>query len=174
MEQKIIIIGYSGSGKSTMAQKLARQYSCEVLHLDCVHWLPNWQEREKEDEESIVSEFMDSHKSWVIEGNYKSVCWDRRMGEATQIIFLDFPAVICLYRAFRRYFTYRGKVRESITQGCEEKIDMEFLWWILHKGRNKMHKRKFRSLCKSYSDKAVVLKNPKAVREWEETLVCID
>ena len=59
MEHRIAVIGYSGSGKSTLGRRLADQYGCEVLHLDCVHWLPGWKERDNAEKEEIVSAFMD-------------------------------------------------------------------------------------------------------------------
>ena len=170
MGQRIIVIGYSGSGKSTLAKELGELYQCEVLHLDCVHWLSGWKERDKAEKDKIVSEFMDSHNEWVIDGNYKSTCYDRRMNEATQILFLDFPVCICLYRAVKRYFVYRGKSRESITEGCNEKIDREFLWWVLYEGRNKKHKEWYRSICREYVQKVLVLKNSKAVKQFWENL----
>lgn len=43
---KIAVIGYSGSGKSTLAGVLGERYDIPVLHLDRVHFLPDWQERE--------------------------------------------------------------------------------------------------------------------------------
>lgn len=165
-KQKIVILGYSGSGKSTLAQELGQRYGCEVLHLDCVHWVAGWKEREKDEKTKMVSDFLDSHDSWVIDGNYKSVCYERRMEESTQIIFLDFPIHICLFRIVKRYFTYQGRSRESITEGCKEKIDKEFLWWILYKGRDKEHKERYQQVCKLYSDKAIVLKNPEAVKKF--------
>lgn len=75
------------------------------------------------------------------------------MEEATQIIFLDFPRHICLFRVVKRYFTYRGKSRESISNGCEEKIDREFLWWIIHEGRNKVHKERYHNVFQKSSSK---------------------
>lgn len=164
MEHRIVIVGYSGSGKSTLAQKLGDKYQCKVLHLDCVHWLPGWEERDVAEKNAIVSEFMDVHNSWVIDGNYKSTCYDRRMDEATQIIFLNFPVHICLYRVVKRYFVYRGKNRESMTEGCHEKIDREFLWWILHRGRDKLHRERYQKVCEKYAEKVVVMRKPKEVR----------
>lgn len=170
MEKRIAIIGYSGSGKSTLARQLGKKYQCEVLHLDCVHHLPGWKERDAAEKKKIVSEFMDAHDSWVIDGNYKSTCYGRRMAEASQIIFLDFPAYICLYRVIKRYFAYRGKSRESMAEGCKEKIDIEFLWWVLHEGRDKLRKRQYQKVCKKYVEKVVVLQNPKAVKRfWKNT-----
>lgn len=166
MGQRIVIIGYSGSGKSTLAQKLGGIYNCEVLHLDCVHWLPGWKERDLADKNRIVSEFLDSHDSWVIDGNYSSVCYERRMSEATGIIFLDFPVYICLYRVIKRFLVYRGKSRASITEGCREKIDLEFLWWVLHRGRNKRAKNRYMNVCRTCADKVTVLKSPGDVKEF--------
>lgn len=166
MEHRIAIIGYSGSGKSTLAQKLGKRYQCEVLHLDCVHWLPGWKERGNAEQNEIVSEFLDTHKGWVIDGNYKSTCFERRMEEATQIIYLKFPIYICLYRAFKRYFAYRGRSRTSMTEGCDEKIDLEFLWWIIHQGRNKKQRERYQNIYKRYPQKMAILKNPKSVEKF--------
>ena len=169
MNQRITIIGYSGSGKSTLAQKLGMIFECEVLHLDCVHWLPGWREREAAEMNEMVSEFIDSHDSWIIDGNYySSSCYDKRMENATQIIYLKFPVYICLYRVIRRYFLHRGKNRESMTAGCEEKIDREFLWWILHEGRDKAHRERHRKVCDKYREKSVILKTPREVKKFLE------
>ena len=168
MKHRIVVIGYSGSGKSTLARKLGERFQCEVLHLDCVHWLPGWRERDRAERNGIVSEFLDTHESWVIDGTYKSACFERRMEEATRIIFLNFPTVICLFRVFKRYFQYRGKSRESMAYGCEERISGEFLWWVLYAGRDKKHKEEFRKICENYPQKVVILRSPKEVRRFSE------
>ena len=51
---KIVVNGYSGSGKSTLARRLGKLYQIPVLHLDTVHWLPGWEEKEEEQERSEV------------------------------------------------------------------------------------------------------------------------
>ena len=53
------------------------------------------------------------------------------MQEADHIIFLNFSPLTCLFRAFKRYLTYRGKVRESMAAGCQEQFNWEFIRWIL-------------------------------------------
>lgn len=169
MKQKIVIIGYSGSGKSTLARQLGKQQECEVLHLDCIHWMPGWKERDKSEVKQIVTDFLDSHDSWVIDGNYSYACLDRRINEATRIVSLNFPVHICLYRVLKRYFSNRGKSRKSMTDGCEEKIDWEFFWWVVHKGRNKAKKEWYKNICKENSGKTVILKNPRMVRKFLNT-----
>ena len=132
---KIAILGTSGSGKSTLAQTLGATYHAPVLHLDTVHFLPGWVERPLDEENAIVRRFLDTHESWIIDGNYTKTCYDRRLEEADQIIVLCFDRFTCLSRVLKRWWKNRGKVRSSSAPGCEEKIDAEFLWWVLHQGR---------------------------------------
>ena len=99
---KIAIIGYSGSGKSTLARILAEKYSVDVLHFDTVQFLPNWEIRSDEEKKQITKDFLDTHESWVIDGNYSKLSYERRMEEADQIILLLFNRFSCLFRAFLR------------------------------------------------------------------------
>ena len=165
---KIALIGYSGSGKSTLAQKLGQKYGAEVLHIDTVHWLPGWQERPREEKETIMRDFLDAHDAWVIDGNYKKLFFDRRMEEADLIIFMAFNRFSCLRRVIRRYRTYKGKTRASMTDGCDEKLDREFLLWVLRDGRTKKHKQVYRGVVEKYRDKTVVIRNQRELTLYEK------
>lgn len=164
---RIAIIGYSGSGKSTLAEKLGKHYSLPVLHLDCVHWLPGWVERDRESEREIVADFLDRHTDWVIDGNYSRTHYERRMAEADAIIFMNFNRFTCLSRAVKRLKTYRGKTRASITEGCDEKIDFEFFSWLVWKGRTKKRRRKFREILEKYPEKVMIIRNQKELDAFE-------
>ena len=87
---KIAVIGYSGSGKSPLPRRLGRRFKLPVLFLDQVHWLPGWKEQEPREEAFQVEAFMDDHDSWVIDGNYSRLSFQRRMEEADHIIFMNF------------------------------------------------------------------------------------
>ena len=163
---KTAIIGYSGSGKSTLAQYIGERSGAEVLHLDCVHWLPGWVERSREEKADIVGAFLDSHTSWVIDGNYTGTLFGRRMEEADRILFLNFNRVTCLIRALKRYFRYRGQCRISMGAGCPEKIDLEFIWWILYAGRTKKQTDKYRRVLRTYGDKATVIRNQRQLTNY--------
>lgn len=158
---KIAIIGYSGSGKSTLARRLGEYYHAEVLHLDAVHHLPGWKERDKESEKQIVKAFLDEHSAWVIDGNYSKLYYERRMEEADRIVMLLFNRFSCLYRAYQRYRKYKGKTRPDMAEGCGEKMDRAFAWWILHDGRNKAARERYKRVQTQYAGKVVVLKNQK-------------
>jgi len=163
---KIAVIGYSGSGKSSLAASLARKYFLPLMHLDRVHFLPGWKEREIEDEVRIVGEFLDSNSSWVIDGNYNKLHFDRRMQEADRIILMCFNRFSSLYRVLRRYHRYKGRARSSVADGCEEKIDREFLFWVLYKGRTGKRRAVYRSVRRKYSEKVTVINNQRALDEF--------
>ena len=165
---KIAIIGYSGSGKSTLAQKLSTRREIPLLHLDKVHWLPGWQERERAEECAIVGKFLDENEAWVIDGNYGALHYARRMEEADQILFLCFNRFSCLSRAMRRHRIHKGTSRDSMTEGCPEKIDLPFIWWILHRGRTRRLKKRYQNVLDTYGDKVIRIRNQHELDRFEK------
>lgn len=163
---KIMIIGYSGSGKSTLASKLGKKYNLKPLFLDTVHWLPNWVERDFEDEKRIVEEYLNSNDNWLIDGNYSKLSYKRRLEESDLIILMQFNRFVCLKRALIRKRKYKNKTRESITDGCIEKVDLEFIWWILYKGRDKKKRLNYENIKKTYANKIVIIKNQKELDRY--------
>lgn len=162
---KIALMGYSGSGKSTLAGKLGRAFQIPVLHLDSVNFLPGWNLRDRESANGMVLEFL-KKESWIIDGNYGEFYKKRRIEEADLIILLLLPRFTCLKRAFFRYLKYRGKTREDMASGCNEKLDFEFIKWILYNGRNKAKREAFKQTIKSYPEKTIVLKSQKEIDEF--------
>ena len=165
---KIAILGYSGSGKSTLAKKLGQHYNIEVLHLDTVQFLPNWVERPDDEKIEIVRKYMDSHEQWIIEGNYSKLYQKRRLEEADLIIVMLFNRWTALKRVTKRFLQYRGRTRSDMTEGCDEKLDLEFIKWVLYEGRNKKKRQQFDTIIKSYNTKTVVIKNQKEIDDFLE------
>ena len=93
------------------------------------------------------------------------------MLEADQIIFLNFPPWTCLFRAFKRYLTYRGKVRESMAAGCPERFDWEFIRWILWDGRSKSAKERYKGIQETYPEKVILLRSQKEIDHFLDNLV---
>lgn len=167
---KIAIIGYSGSGKSTLAKRISERFHIPVLYMDTIHWLPGWQERESDESREIVRAFLDAHGSWVIDGNYRKLEHERRMREADYILFMDFPRVRCFFRAWKRQRRFRGKTRESITDGCEEKFDSEFRRWILRDGRTRTAVERYKSYREQYPEKFFRARTDREARRFFEML----
>lgn len=166
---KIAILGFSGSGKSTLATKLGEIYSVPVLHLDSVFFKESWEERDKDEALEIVESFM-KKTDWIIEGNYTGLYQKDRLNDADRIIYLNFNRFTCLYRVVKRYFKYRGTTRDDMADGCDEKIDWEFIKWILHEGRNKNTKKHYQEIMEKYNDKAVMCKNQRQVDNYINSL----
>ena len=156
---KIAVLGYSGSGKSTLARALGRRYGVNVLHLDAVQFLPGWQIRTAEEQLALTKTFMDENDGWVIDGNYSNLLQQRRLAEADEIVLLLFSRWACLGRVRRRYRKHAGRTRPDMTEGCSEKLDREFLVWILWRGRTPRRRRRWREILSEYGDKTTVLKN---------------
>lgn len=166
---KIAILGHSGAGKSTLARQLGELYNLPVLHLDTVNFLPNWQERPKEESQQIVQEFM-QQDNWIIEGNYSSFYQKERVAQADTIIFLLFNRFTCYHRVRKRAKMFEGTSRPDMADGCAEKLDWEFTKWVLYKGRTKKRKKHYKNIATQYSTKTIVLKNAKQVKKYLENL----
>ena len=156
---KIAIIGYSGSGKSTLARQLAEEYNIPVLHFDRVQFRPNWEIRPQASKEIMTKTFLDLHKDWVIDGNYSKLSFERRMEEADVIIMLLFNRFSCLCRVTRRYLKYKNATRSDMADGCKEKLEAEFVKWVLREGRKKSSRQRYQRVMAQYPDKTIVVKN---------------
>ena len=154
---KIAIIGYSGSGKSTLSEKLSSYYSIPKLHIDRLQFQPGWHDSDRDWMLKEMATFLIEHEDWVIDGNYSWCCYEERMEQADQIIFLNFSAWNCLARALKRYLQYRGKVRESMADGCPEQFNWEFIRWILRDGRTNNAKVRYQKLSDTYPEKMHIL-----------------
>ena len=109
---KIAIVGYSGSGKSTLARKLAELYQIDVLHFDTIQFLPDWVIRSEDEKNKLTEAFLDAHDSWLIDGNYSKLFYERRMAEGCKEKF-DFEFVKWILwegRTKRARERYRGMI----------------------------------------------------------------
>lgn len=107
---RICILGPSNSGKSTLANAIARKRGLQPVHLDVLHHLPNtdWEPRPK-------NEFIALHDAaiagerWVMDGNY-SICMPQRFQRATGLVLLEISTPMSLLRYFRRTLFETGRL----------------------------------------------------------------
>lgn len=168
---KIVVLGFSGSGKSTLAQRLGERLCLPVLHLDTVFWLPGWKERNREECISLVGRFMEQ-ESWLIEGVYSKFHFDARMEQADRIVFVTLPRLNCLFRAMRRYRIYRGSSRPDMTEGCSEKFDLNFAWWVFWKGRTGPRRQILKDVAARYPEKVTILRSQREIDRFLEGVQC--
>ena len=166
---KIAIMGFSGSGKSTLAKQLSELYNIPLLYLDRVNFKENWTERDRAECRKMVKDFM-QNESWVIDGNYSEMYQAKRLEQADKIIILHYNRFVCMRGAFKRNRDYKGRVRESMADGCTERMDFWFFTWLVYKQYSKKRKNKFKSIKEKYPDKAVIIKSRKELNRYLENL----
>ena len=54
MYNRIAIVGGPGTGKTTLSNELSKILDIEAIHIDGIHHLPNWQERDRSERDQII------------------------------------------------------------------------------------------------------------------------
>ena len=124
--RRICILGPSNSGKSTLAEAIARKCGLAVVHLDQLHHLPHtdWQPRPPGEFLALHDEAIRGD-AWVMDGNY-SGCMPQRFRRATGVILLDIPTPLSLFRYVNRCLS--GRSRAGGLAGGRDRIT----WAMLH------------------------------------------
>jgi adenylate kinase family enzyme len=118
--RRVIVIGNTGSGKSTFGTALAAKLGVPYTDSDDLFWLPGWQEVPNEDFRASLEDAT-SGEEWVLVGNYLSRATDITWPRADTIVWLDLPLVLVLSRSVRRTAT-RAVTREVVCNGNVEKL----------------------------------------------------
>lgn len=107
---RICILGPSNSGKSTLAQAIARSRGLTPVHLDQLHHLPDtdWVPRPY-DEFTALHDAVIQTDRWVIDGSYSRLL-PHRLERATGLILLDVSTLTSLFRYLRRSWFERDRV----------------------------------------------------------------
>lgn len=126
--KRVMIIGCSASGKSTLSRKLSERTGLPVIHLDQEYFSPNWVEMEKAAWRDRVGGLA-QRAHWIMDGNYSGT-FDLRLPRADTIIFVDRSRWLCLWRATRRILKYYGRQRPDSAPGCQERFSWPFFQYI--------------------------------------------
>jgi adenylate kinase family enzyme len=103
--KRVSVVGNSGSGKSSLAQRIARVLDVPYVELDAIHHLPDWEPIDPEAFRSRIEEIT-STDAWVIDGNYRSVVVDGPVWQrADTVVWLDLPRRTVMSQVTRRSVT---------------------------------------------------------------------
>ena len=110
---KICIIGLPGSGKTTLAKKLAHMHSLEHMNLDYILWrrIEGKKKRQKIPEKEYlpaIEKFI-SKDNWIVEGIF---AFENVLKNADKIIWINPPLQKLLFRQWKRYATDPVQRRE--------------------------------------------------------------
>ena len=129
--KRIMILGPSGTGKTTLGRRLGDHLHLPILHLDAVYWIKDWDHLDKDAFHSYMTNYLKKHSSWVIDGNYSNNRhFELRMKLADTIILLDYGTQAALKGIHQRAEQYKHQVRSDMADGCVEGIDQVFLQYV--------------------------------------------
>jgi adenylate kinase family enzyme len=103
---RVVVVGASGSGKSTFARRLAAAIGAPHFELDAINWQAGWRDLNTHDPEEFARrvESAAAADAWVTDGNYSKVrqlLWPR----ATGFVWLDYARPVIMRRVLWRSFT---------------------------------------------------------------------
>ncbi|GAA4037908.1 P-loop NTPase family protein [Parerythrobacter jejuensis] len=157
-----MVIGPCGAGKSTVSRRLAKLLELPLHHLDRLHWEAGWIEGSQDELRAALAPILAADR-WLIDGNYGSTM-EARLARADAVIYLDYPTLLCLWRAARRVFEYRGRSRPDMTEGCPERFDYEFFRYIFN--WNTGPRVRTEALLQGHETKVLRFGNPTELERW--------
>ena len=143
---RLVILGTTGSGKTTLSRRLAEKLQIPSIELDAFRHGPNWSETPDDEFRAKVNDSLKADE-WIVDGNYsvaRDIVWPR----ATTLIWLDYSFPLVFWRLFWRTMT-RGIMRKRLWNDNKEDLwrhfltkDSLFLWAIrTHWSRRKLLER---------------------------------
>ena len=117
--QRVVVIGTTGSGKSTVAGALATRLGVRPVDADDLFWNPGWVETELDEFRAKVDTATSTDR-WVLAGNYFSRIVDITWPRADTVVWLDLPLPLVLYRSVVRTIR-RGITKQVVCNGNTEK-----------------------------------------------------
>lgn len=160
--QRVLVIGPCGAGKSTLAIELAQKLGLPVFHMDQLNWRPGWVESSKHEIREKLADIVATDR-WLIDGTYGGTLAERLV-RADTVIYLDYPIRLCVARLLRRIWTYRGRSRPDMTEGCPERFDLGFLFYLMR--WNSGPRLRMEAKLKGHEDKIFRLRSPDELENW--------
>jgi adenylate kinase family enzyme len=116
--RRIVVLGASGNGKTTVARTLAARLGVPHVELDALHHGPNWDAPPPDEFRARVAAEL-AGDGWVADGDYSSKLGDLVLERAETAVWLDQPLPLILWRLWRRT-SRRIRRREELWSGNRE------------------------------------------------------
>jgi len=153
---RIMVLGLSNSGKSTLAEAIGVRTGMPVVHLDQLRHLPNtnWEERGDAEFQALHDAAV-ATDSWVMDGSYSKIMAPR-LARVTGMIVLDASLPV----RFGRYVwrSLLQKRRAGGLEGGQDSVRLHMLSWIW-KTRNRSER--IRDLARRTGTPYVFCNDPK-------------
>ena len=97
---RVVVIGNSGSGKSTVATRIGGALRLPAHDLDALYWLSYGKARPSGEANALAAQ-VTAGSGWVIEGVWPELL-EIALGRATVLVWLDLPWDECLQGLIQR------------------------------------------------------------------------
>lgn len=163
MMNKVLVLGCSGSGKSTFAVKLHKQTMLPLYHLDNIWWKADRTHITRDAFDSYLDEIV-KRDNWIIDGDY-SRTYEKRIAACDTLFFLDYGEAVCMDGITGRV----GQDRPDMPWTADN-LDSDLVELV--RNYEKEDKPKLLELFAKYPEKKVItFKNREEAAEYERTFI---
>jgi adenylate kinase family enzyme len=124
--RRILVLGSSGSGKTTFALHLGELLGLPIIHLDAHFWQPGWVSTPQDEWRKSVVELA-AAPAWIMDGTYERSL-DLRIPLAEALIQIDVSRWACLWRIYKRKWTVDDHRRPDAPAG--QQLDQAFRRYV--------------------------------------------
>ncbi len=125
---KILIVGTVGTGKTTLAKKLSKDYNIKYYEIDSIVHNDRQNGRKREEEEqNVIIKNINKNENWIIEGVLRKNL-QYLLELADKIIYLDVPKYKRNIRILKRYIKQKLKLEKSNYKPDIKMLKMMFKW----------------------------------------------
>jgi adenylate kinase family enzyme len=173
---RIVVIGTSGAGKTTLARRIAALLELPHIELDAINWQSGWHDLTRHDPQEFVRRVTEAiqAEAWVVDGNYgpmRDGVWQR----ATHLVWLDYERPVIMARVISRTFL-RAALRTELWAGNRERWrhllrpshPIRWAWSTWERRRRETAHRLAQQLCAHLV--VVRLRHPREARQAVELL----
>ena len=168
--QRVLVIGNTGAGKSTLAAALADRLAAPHVEMDALWWQAGWTASDPEVFRRRLRAATAAER-WVVCGNYHSHAFDVVWPRADTIVWLDLPLPVVLGRLVRRTL-HRIRRREQLWNGNLERWSSLFardslvVWALKSHGAHRSRYPPLLAGPETAHATTVRLRSPRAVERW--------
>ena len=124
---KILIVGTVGTGKTTLAKKLSKDYNIKYYEIDSIVHDDRQNGRKREEEQNVIIKNINKNENWIIEGVLRKNL-QYLLELADKIIYLDVPKYKRNIRILKRYIKQKLKLEKSNYKPDIKMLKMMFKW----------------------------------------------
>lgn len=151
---KILIIGTVGTGKTTLAKKLSKQYKIRYYEIDLIVYDDENNGRKRTiDEQNDIIKKINKNEDWIIEGVLRKNL-EYLLELADKIIYLNIPKYKRNIRILTRFIKQNLKIEKANYKPDLKMLKNMYKW----SKKDEEGKEEFQKMLNKYEDKLEVIR----------------